>query len=220
MKTFFTAVLAGAAGVSLFLAAPAVKAGNYERVPAARLDISNDANVETAVFAGGCFWGVEAVFERMKGVKSAVSGFAGGSVVNPSYKQVIRGGTGHAEAVRVIFDPRVVSYAELLQVYFSVVADPTQLNRQGPDVGAHYRTAFFPMNDAQEKVARAYIGQLDRAGVYDKPIVTRIERYRGFHNAEDYHQDFMVKNPRHPYIVQHDAPKVRALVRLFPSKVR
>lgn len=219
MKTFLAPLIAATAGFSLFFAAPVVKASNYERVPAARLDIANDAKVETAVFAGGCFWGVEAVFERMNGVKSAVSGFAGGHVINPSYRQVIRGGTGHAEAVRVIFDPRVVSYAELLQVYFSVIADPTQLNRQGPDVGEHYRTAFFPMNDAQEKVARAYIRQLGNAGIYDKPIVTRIERYRGFHNAEEYHQDFMVKNPNHPYIVQHDAPKVRALVRLFPGKV-
>lgn len=219
MKTLFAPFIAATAGVSLFFAAPAVKAGNYERVPAPQLDIANDAKVETAVFAGGCFWGVEAVFERMKGVKSAVSGFAGGHVINPSYREVISGGTGHAEAVRVIFDPREVSYAELLQVYFSVIADPTQLNRQGPDVGEHYRTAFFPMNDAQEKVARAYIRQLGSAGVYDKPIVTRIEPYRGFHNAEEYHQDFMVKNPNHPYIVQHDAPKVRALVRLFPQKV-
>lgn len=220
MKSNFLApLMVAAAGAALFLAAPVAQAGNYERVPPPRLDVSNGAKVETAIFAGGCFWGVEAVFERVNGVKSAVSGFSGGTEINPTYRQVVAGRTGHAESVRVIFDPRVVSYAELLQIYFSVVADPTQLNRQGPDVGRHYRTAFFPLTTDQEKVARAYIRQLSSAGVFDKPIVTKIEPYRGFSVAEEYHQDFMVKNPRHPYIIQHDAPKVRALERLFPGKV-
>ena len=201
------------------LTAPA-SAADYRRVPAATLDITNGAASETAIFAGGCFWGVEAVFERVKGVKSAVSGFAGGHVANPSYRQVTTGRTGHAEAVRVTFDPRVVSYADLLQVYFSVIADPTQKNRQGPDVGPHYRTAFFPLDTRQARVARAYIAQLEKAGTYSRPIVTTIEKAGTFTAAEDYHQDYMRKNPRSPYILAHDAPKVRAFGKLFPDLAR
>ncbi|MCM8556771.1 peptide-methionine (S)-S-oxide reductase MsrA [Sphingomicrobium sediminis] len=191
----------------------------HERVPAPRTTIPNDRSTEVAIFAGGCFWGVEAVFEELEGVKSAVSGFSGGSSPTVTYQQVIRGGTGHAEAVRVTFDPRVISYGELMQVYFSVIADPTQLNRQGPDVGRHYRGAFFPIDDRQASQARAYIAQLDRAKIWDKPIVTAIEPYRHFVTAEAYHQDFARKNPFHPYIMQHDAPKVRAVKELFPDMV-
>ncbi len=189
--------------------------GGYDKVPAARLVIDNPAASEIAIFAGGCFWGVEAVFEQVEGVRSAVSGFAGGASGDVTYKQVISGGTGHAEAVKVVFDPRVVSYADLMRVYFSVIADPTLKNRQGPDVGEHYRTAFFPMNDRQSRQARAYIAQLGRAGIYERPIVTTLERAAPFVPAETYHQDFAKKNPRHPYIVRHDAPKVAAFRRLF-----
>lgn len=195
-------------------------AAEYKRVPAATLDVAHQAKSETAIFAGGCFWGVEAVFERVKGVKSAVSGYAGGHVANPTYKQVTTGRTGHAEAVRVVFDPSVVSYAELLQVYFSVIADPTLKNRQGPDVGPHYRTAFFPLDARQTRIARAYIAQLDAARVYSRPIVTTLETSGAFTKAEDYHQDYMRKNPRSPYIIAHDAPKVRAFERLFPNLVK
>ena len=149
------------------------------------------------------------------GVSQVESGYIGGDVANPTYKAVCSGNTGHAEAVRVTFDPRRVSYSDLMQVYFSVIADPTQRNRQGPDVGEHYRSAFFPVDARQKREARAYIAQLGKAKVYDKPIVTRIEPFRHFVTAEAYHQDFMRKNPRHPYIVRHDAPKVAAYRDLF-----
>ncbi|MBW0145173.1 peptide-methionine (S)-S-oxide reductase MsrA [Sphingomicrobium clamense] len=215
-RTLLAATIASAILVAFASVGAPANASGYDRVPAARLDIANDANREVAVFAGGCFWGVEAVFERVDGVQSAVSGFAGGEVANPSYKQVIRGNTGHAEAVRVVFDPRKVSYAQLLRAYFSVIADPTLKNRQGPDVGEHYRTAFFPQSERQKRVARAYIAQLDKSGTYRRPIVTTIEKGK-FYRAEEYHQDFMRKNPRHPYILAHDAPKVRAFDRLFPG---
>ena len=213
MRIFLTLATA----VSLTACGSAAASDGYQRVPAAKSVIANDAATETAVFAGGCFWGVEAVFEEIDGVKSAVSGFSGGSAREISYKEVTRGGTGHAEAVKVVFDPRKVSYADLMRVYFSVIADPTQRNRQGPDVGEHYRSAFFPMNARQEKQARAYVRQLGAAGVYDKPIVTTIEDWSHFVPAEAYHQDFARKNPRHPYIVRHDAPKVAAFRRLFPA---
>ena len=209
-----SAAVAGLLGGAALTGIPA-QAKDYSRVPAASLSIENDAPLEVAYFAGGCFWGVEAVFEEVAGVKSAVSGFTGGAAKNVSYKQVTRGGTGHAEAVRVTFDPRRVSYTDLMQVYFSVIADPTQRNRQGPDVGEHYRSAFFPVDARQKREARAYIAQLGKAKVYDKPIVTRIEPFRHFVTAEAYHQDFMRKNPRHPYIVRHDAPKVAAYRDLF-----
>ena len=217
-------LIASALAASLFVAAlsfetPAI-AGSYERVPAARIDLPSDVEIETAIFAGGCFWGVEAVFERVRGVKSAVSGYAGGHVENPTYRQVTTGTTGHAESVRVTFDPDVVSYADLLQVYFSVIADPTLKNRQGPDVGPHYRTAFFPIDQRQARIARAYIAQLDEAGIYSRPIVTTLEKPGKFFKAEEYHQNYMRKNPNSAYILAHDAPKVRAFERLFPDLVK
>ncbi|WP_260482997.1 peptide-methionine (S)-S-oxide reductase MsrA [Sphingomicrobium flavum] len=187
--------------------------------PAPKLVIANPATTETAIFAGGCFWGVEGVFEQVKGVKSAVSGFAGGK--GPaSYKQVTSGSTGHAEAVRVTFDPSVVSYGELMQIFFSVITDPTQLNRQGPDVGKHYRNALFPLDDRQARQARAYIRQLDGANIWRKKLVTTIESAPKFYMAEDYHQDFMKKNPRNPYILAHDAPKLRDFRAQFASLAR
>lgn len=206
--------------LSLALSPVRAMSGGYERVPAAQYDPPSDVALETAIFAGGCFWGVEAVFERVDGVRSAVSGYAGGHVANPSYKQVTTGRTGHAEAVRVTFDPDKVSYAQLLQVYFSVIADPTLKNRQGPDVGPHYRTAFFPIDKRQAAVARRYIAQLDKAGVYKRPIVTTLEKPGTFWKAEDYHQNYMRKNPRTPYILAHDKPKVDAFERLFPALSR
>ena len=184
--------------------------------PAALVEHSTNSR-EVAVIAGGCFWGVEGVFEHVRGVRSAVSGYSGGSTRGPDYEQVSSGRTGHAETVKVVFDPRTVSYGQLLQVYFSVVTDPTQLNRQGPDTGTQYRTALFPVSTDQARQAKAYIGQLGRAHAYSRPIVTRIEPFKGFTAAEAYHQDFMRKNPAYPYIVVNDAPKVAALKRYFPG---
>jgi peptide-methionine (S)-S-oxide reductase len=171
---------------------------------------------ETAVLAGGCFWGVEAVFEHVKGVKNVVSGYAGGAANDASYDKVSSEQTRHAEAVRIVYDPSVVSYSDLLRIYFRVAHDPTQLNRQGPDVGASYRSAVFPQNASQRAAAQAAIAALRSSGTR---AVTRIES-GPFYPAEAYHQDFMRKNPRHPYILAHDVPKVAALKRVFPASYR
>jgi peptide-methionine (S)-S-oxide reductase len=178
------------------------------------------AETETAVLAGGCFWGVQGVFQHVKGVTNAVSGYAGGDRKDASYDAVSTGATGHAEAVQVTFDPRQVSYARILQIFFSVAHDPTQLNRQGPDHGPQYRSAIFPSNPRQQAVAQAYIAQLDKARVWPAPIVTKIEAGKAFFPAEDYHQDFLVRNPRYPYIVYNDLPKIEDLKRLFPAEYR
>jgi peptide-methionine (S)-S-oxide reductase len=175
---------------------------------------------EVAVLAGGCFWGVQGVYQHVKGVTSAVSGYAGGQKNTAQYEIVGRGGSGHAESVQVTFDPRQVSYGRLLQVFFSVVHDPTQLNRQGPDVGPQYRSAIFPATPEQERIARAYIAQLNQARVFRSAIVTKIEADRRFFEAEDYHQDFLIKNPRHAYIVINDLPKIEELKKVFPELYR
>lgn len=172
-------------------------------------------NREVAVLAGGCFWGVEAVYEHVKGVADVRSGFAGGDPKSGTYEKVSSGQTHHAEAVRIVYDPRLVSYGDLLRIFFSVVHDPTEVNRQGPDVGPQYRSAIFPQSPAQARVARAYVDQLSKQHIFPKPIATKIEQGR-FVAAEAYHQDFMKKNPTHPYIVVHDKPKVAALKRQFP----
>jgi len=185
-------------------------------VPPAALVEPSKGRSEVAVLAGGCFWGVEAVFEHVKGVTSVTSGFAGTKAAGANYKKVSSGGTGIAEAVRISFDPRQISYAELLRIFFAVAHDPTQVNRQGPDVGTQYRSAIFPQSPAQERVAQAYIGQLAKARVFPKPIATRIEQGR-FVEAEPHHQDFMARNPRHPYVVIHDRPKLAALKSQFPA---
>src|SRR5688500_7180132 len=174
-----------------------------------------------AVFAGGCFWGVEAVFEQLKGVGQVTSGYAGGRSRLPvSYDDVGTGRTGHAEAVRVEYDPAVISYGQLLKVFFSVAHDPTQLNRQGPDVGTQYRSAIFYGNPEQQRLAQAYIAQLDAAKAYPKPIVTQVAPLTRFYQAEDYHQDYMRHHPDEPYIVYHDAPKLVNLTRQFPQLVK
>ena len=170
------------------------------------------ANAETAVLAGGCFWGMEAVFEHVRGVTDVVSGYAGGSRADASYDKVSAERTAHAEAVRISFDPAKVSYAKLLHIYFTVAHDPTQLNRQGPDVGKSYRSAVFPQSKVQEAAVRAFIASLRKS----RPVVTRIES-GAFYPAEAYHQDFARKNPFHPYIIAHDKPKVAALKRQFPA---
>ncbi len=175
---------------------------------------------DTAVFAGGCFWGIEAVFEHVKGVKSAVSGYAGGTVANPSYEQVSSGDTGHAESVQVIYDPSQVSYGKLLQIFFSVAHDPTQLNRQGPDRGTQYRSEIFYNTAQQEQVAESYIKQLTTAKTFSRPIVTKVEKLRAFYPAEAYHQDYLVHHPNQAYIVINDAPKVEALKKQFPTEYR
>lgn len=186
--------------------------------PRPAVDAPSARTLETAVFAGGCFWGVEGVFSHVKGVKSAVSGYSGGKGSKVSYETVSTGSTGFAEAVRVTYDPRIVSYGELMQIFFSVIADPTTLNYQGPDHGTQYRSALFPLNAAQAKAARAYLMQLRKSGLWKDGIVTAIEPYRGFIEAERYHQDFKAKNPRHPYILRWDRPKLQAFRRLFADR--
>ena len=188
-------------------------------VPAFKAAVSAERGLQTAVLAGGCFWGVEAVFEHVKGVRSVTSGYAGGSAADADYKTVSSNKTGHAEAVRISYDPAQISYAELLRIYFSVAHDPTQLNRQGPDVGASYRSAIFPQNGSQRQIAARYIAELGAAKVYPRPIVTKLESGT-FYPAEAYHQDFMKRNPQHPYILAHDVPKVAALRRMFPARYR
>jgi peptide-methionine (S)-S-oxide reductase len=189
------------------------------RIAAPATAIVEPKATQTAVFAGGCFWGIEGVFEHVKGVISAESGYAGGTKANADYDTVSGGRTGHAEAVRIRYNPALVSYNDLLHIFFSVTHDPTQLNRQGPDTGTQYRTAIFPATPAQSKAASAYIAQLGKAGVWKKPIVTKIEAY-SFFPAEAYHQDFMAKNPTQGYIVAWDKPKVANLKKLFPNRYR
>ena len=175
------------------------------------------AGKETAVFAGGCFWGTQAVFERVKGVSKTTAGYAGGSAATATYDQVTTETTGHAESVEVVYDPSQITYGQLLRIFFSVVHDPTELNRQGPDVGPSYRSAIFYTNDEQKRVATAYIAQLDAAKVFPKRIVTEVTPLKGFYHAEDYHQDFALKNPTNPYIKICDLPKVSALKQQFPE---
>jgi len=175
------------------------------------------ATSEVAVVAGGCFWGVQGVFQHVEGVTSAVSGYAGGSADTAHYEMVGTNTTGHAESVRVTFDPRHISYGHILQIYFSVAHDPTELNRQGPDVGTQYRSAIFPTSPEQAHIAEAYIAQLNQANVFNAAIVTRIESGRNFYPAEEYHQDFLTRNPTYPYVVVNDLPKIENLKRLFPE---
>jgi len=214
--TFAAALFVGVGIVAAVT--PSVARDSAIKVPAAaQKEAASGGTRETAIFAGGCFWGVQGVFSHVKGVVSATSGYTGGAASTASYETVSTGTTGHAESVKVVFDPRQVNYADLLRIYFSVVADPTQVNRQGPDEGTQYRTALFPLSSAQAKVARAYIAQLGAAHVYSAPIATRLEQQRGFFAAEGYHQDFMARNPNYPYIVFNDRPKVDALKRMFPE---
>jgi peptide-methionine (S)-S-oxide reductase len=172
---------------------------------------------ETAVVAGGCFWGIQAVFQHVKGVQSATSGYSGGTVKNPDYEMVSSGETGHAESVKVVYDPSQVTYGELLRVFFSVALDPTELNRQGPDTGTQYRSVIFYGNDEQKHIAEAYIAQLDQAKVYPRRIVTQVVPLQAFYEAEEYHQNYATIHPSDPYIVFNDAPKVANLRKEFPE---
>jgi peptide-methionine (S)-S-oxide reductase len=190
-------------------------------VPAPAMDEPAASSAsETAVFAGGCFWGVQGVFQHVQGVTKAVSGYTGGEQSTAQYEVVSTGETGHAESVQVTFDPHKVTYGQLLQVYFSVAHDPTELNYQGPDHGTQYRSALFPMSDDQAKVAKAYIDQLNQAKAFDAAIVTKIETGKTFYPAEAYHQDFLNNNPTYPYIVFNDLPKVENLKKMFPDRYR
>jgi peptide-methionine (S)-S-oxide reductase len=190
-------------------------------VPAAKDDIAKAAGPEqTAVLAGGCFWGVEAVFEHVRGVSDVISGYAGGDGDTAHYEVVGSGRTGHAESVQIKFDPKQISYGEILRIFFSVAHDPTQLNRQGPDTGTQYRSAIFYADDAQKDIASKYIEQLNAAHAFPRPIVTSLESLRGFYPAEGYHQDFIAKNPHYPYVVFNDLPKIRNLEKEFPDFYR
>jgi len=174
--------------------------------------------MQTAVLAGGCFWGVQGVYQHTKGVKQVLSGYSGGERERAHYEQVGTGTTGHAESVQIVFDPREISYGEILRIYFSVAHDPTQLNRQGPDFGSQYRSAIFYADPSQQRIAQAYVAQLERAHVFARPIATTVEPGKTFYRAEDYHQDFLVHNPTYPYIVVNDLPKVENLKRLFADR--
>ncbi len=185
--------------------------------PSTDVPLANKHGKETAVFAGGCFWGVQSVFERVKGVRSTIAGFAGGSADTATSKQVVTETTGHAESVEIVYDPSQITYGQLLRIYFSVAHDPTQLNRQGPDVGTSYRSEIFYKTDEQKRLAEAYIAQLDREKAFPGPIVTKVEPLKGFYRAEDYHQDYAYYHPNDPYIQVCDRPKIEALRQQFPD---
>ena len=214
---------AGMLSAALALAASAslVRAdGRPRAIPAPARDEPAHEAPETIVFAGGCFWGVQGVFQHVNGVTRAISGYAGGAAATAHYNMTSRGDTGHAESVAVTFDPAKISLGRILQIYFAVAHDPTELNRQGPDEGSQYRSAIFPRDAEQAKVARDYIAQLDHAHAFAAPIVTRIEPGKTFYPAEAHHQDFLARNPDYPYIVTNDLPRIAALRRLYPDEYR
>jgi peptide-methionine (S)-S-oxide reductase len=202
-----------------FIFATAVFAASNPPIPPLLLDVplAKQPGKEKAVFAGGCFWGVQSVFQRVKGVLSTTAGYSGGSAKTATYDQVVTETTGHAESVEVVYDPSRITYAQLLRIYFSVAHDPTQLNRQGPDVGTSYRSAIFYTNDEQKRLAEAYIAQLDQQKVFPHRIVTEITPLKAFYRAEDYHQDYAYHNPDNPYIRVCDRPKIEALKQQFPE---
>lgn len=218
VRRAFGALLA-AAVVAQCAPAPA-SAETAIKLPAAALDPAVKAKRATAVLAGGCFWGIEGVFQNVKGVISVESGYHGGSKATARYELTHDGKSGHAEAVRIVYDPGQVSYGTLLRILFSVGADPTLRNRQGPDVGPQYRAAIVPMDATQRQVATAYLAQIGKGKYFARPIVVPIEAYKTFYPAEAYHQDFMKRNPAHGYIVRWDAPRVAALKRFFPDRIR
>jgi len=188
--------------------------------PAVDMPAAEASGLQTAVLAGGCFWGLQGMFEHVQGVTKVVAGYSGGSRETAHYEMVGTERTGHAESVEITFDPKRITYGQLLRLYFSVAHDPTELNRQGPDSGPSYRSEIFFTSPAQERVARAYVAQLDKAKIFSRPIVTKIEPVKGFYPAEDYHQDFLIHNPTYPYIVLNDLPKIAALKRVYPDLYR
>jgi peptide-methionine (S)-S-oxide reductase len=214
------AFLLAAAATGLIAARSSAEEARAVPLPTLDEPAAPAATPEVAVVAGGCFWGVQGVFQHVQGVTSAVSGYAGGGRATAAYPTVSAGGTGHAESVKITYDPSRISYGRILQIYFSVAHDPTQRDRQGPDVGTQYRSALFTTGPEQERIAKAYIAQLDQAHVYDRAIATSIEPARTFYPAEDYHQDFLTLNPDYPYIAANDLPKIEALKQLFPNTYR
>jgi peptide-methionine (S)-S-oxide reductase len=205
----------GALAITALVASPSRAAEDAVVIPVPAMDIPPADGIQTIVIAGGCFWGVQGVFQHTAGVVNAVSGYAGGGKSTASYEIVSTGTTGHAEAVQIKYDPGKISYGKILQIFFSVAHDPTQLNRQGPDSGTQYRSAIFTTSDAQKKVADAYIAQLNAAKVYKKPIVTKVGALEGFYPAEAYHQDYLTLHPNQPYIAYNDIPKVENLKKIF-----
>jgi peptide-methionine (S)-S-oxide reductase len=207
----------GALAITAFAVAPSRAAEDAVIIPAPVADVPASDGVETVVVAGGCFWGVQGVFQHTAGVLNAVSGYAGGSKSTADYTVVSTGTTGHAESVQIKFDPKKISYGKILQIFFSVAHDPTQLNRQGPDSGTQYRSAIFTTSEEQKKVTDAYIAQLNAAKVYRKPIVTKVGPLQGFYPAEAYHQDYLTLHPNQPYIAYNDIPKVENLKKIFAA---
>jgi peptide-methionine (S)-S-oxide reductase len=205
----------GAMAITAFVAAPLLAAEDAVVIPTPAADVQASEGAQTVVLAGGCFWGVQGVFQHTAGVVNAVSGYAGGNKSTADYSMVSTGTTGHAESVQIKYDPKQISYGKILQIFFSVAHDPTQLNRQGPDSGTQYRSAIFTTSDEQKKVADAYIAQLNAAKVYKKPIVTKVGTLEGFFPAEPYHQDYLTLHPNQPYIAYNDIPKVENLKKLF-----
>jgi len=215
----FAAVVAPLRGIAVAIAMAACSASSATPLPdpAVDLPLAKSAGVQTAVLAGGCFWGVEGVFEHVKGVTRVVSGYSGGQADTAHYAQVSTGRTGHAESVRIAYDPARISYGQLLKVFFAVAHDPTELNRQGPDTGTQYRSAIFYANADQRRVAESYIAQLQNARVFPRPIVTQVIQLKAFYDAEAYHQDYLDHHPTQPYIVINDLPKIADLKREFPA---
>jgi peptide-methionine (S)-S-oxide reductase len=212
------AVLAvGVLGVVLWRTLPVGAAAPVMLEPPSIDNPKAPGPAQTAVLAGGCFWGVQGVFEHVRGVRSVIAGYAGGDAATARYESVSSGTTGHAESVKIVFDPAEISYGQLLQIAFSVVHDPTQLDRQGPDVGSQYRSAVFYGDAGQKRIAEAYIGQLDRSHAFSRPIVTRVDALRGFYAAEEYHQDYLIHNPSVPYIALYDMPKIENFRRTYPE---
>ncbi|HEY7204069.1 MAG TPA: peptide-methionine (S)-S-oxide reductase MsrA [Methylomirabilota bacterium] len=220
----WTAVAAALSlALGLGIGARAIGSGGEAAVPVPPPAVDNpkvSGSTQVAVLAGGCFWGVQGVYQHVRGVQQVLSGYSGGTRETADYETVSRGATRHAESVEIRFDPKEVSYGEILQIYFSVVHDPTQLDRQGPDVGPQYRSDIFYADETQKRIAEAYIAQLDRAKVFGRAIVTRVDPLDGFYPAEAYHQDFLIRNPTHPYIVVHDLPKLESLRKMFPGRYR
>ena len=219
MVALVVTVLSAMSGVGLTAVAHAGEAAVVIPPPAVdNPKVPGPAHV--AVLAGGCFWGVQGVYQHVRGVQQALSGYAGGTKATADYEAVSRGRTSHAESVEIRFDPKEISYGEILQIYFSVVHDPTQLNRQGPDTGAHYRSNIFYADESQKRIAQAYVAQLEKLKAFGRAIVTRVDPLSAFYPAEPYHQDFLLRNPTDPYIVVHDLPKIANLKTVFPARFR
>ena len=215
------AAVALAAGLGVGVPAAASAAEAAVPIPPPAVDNPKMSGpTQTAVIAGGCFWGVQGVYQHVRGVQQVLSGYSGGTRETADYEAVSRGATRHAESVEIRFDPQQVSYGEILQIYFSVVHDPTQLDRQGPDVGPQYRSSIFYGDDTQKRIAESYIAQLEKAKIFGRAIVTRVDPLGGFYPAEAYHQDFLIRNPTYPYIVVHDLPKLENLKKVFPGRYR